>query len=172
MNRTELRSLLEALADKLAARHVRGEVHLAGGAAMLLAYGSDLATGDADALFRPDGPMIDAIREIALEHHLPSTWLNNQASAYFSPHARPVQVVFDHPHLQVMVTPADHLLAMKVMASRSTRDHTDARRLLQILGWNNRAQIVDATTRYFPEEQLGARRRAFIDALLEQSSQR
>lgn len=55
----DLRELFADLAEELSRRKIRGEVHLAGGAAMSLEYNSDLLSGDGDAQFAPDGPMVD-----------------------------------------------------------------------------------------------------------------
>lgn len=50
---------------------------------MLLAYNPDrTATRDIDAVFTPDDPMVDAVRETAVENGWPTTWLNNQAAMY------------------------------------------------------------------------------------------
>lgn len=161
----DFRELFCELASELANRKVRGEVHLAGGAAMSLAYNSDLLSGDADAQFSPDGPMTEAIHAVAAKHGLQRSWLNNQASVYFSPLAPAGRTVFEHPHLSVMVTPADHLAAMKLLASRPTRDRDDLLLLMAHLGWTRRDQLRDAAARYFPHEELGTRQRAMLDSL-------
>ncbi|MCK0441069.1 DUF6036 family nucleotidyltransferase [Gordonia alkaliphila] len=163
----ELMGLFSDLATELRARHIIGNVHLAGGAAMVLAYGSDLTTGDADALFEPDGPMIEAIHSVAAKRNLPRSWMNNQASVYFSRVAVPTMIIFDDPNLRVMVTPAEHLLAMKILAARTVRDRDDALKLMNHLGWTERESAVEAFERYFPDEELDAnpRRKAFVDSL-------
>ena len=80
---SELRRALSALAENLERRRIVGQVHVVGGAAMILAYDQTrTATRDIDGLFSPDGPMIAAIREVAIEQGWPSTWLNNQAASY------------------------------------------------------------------------------------------
>lgn len=160
----DFRSLLAELADELAKRNVRGEVHRAGGAAMSLAYNSDLLSGDADAQFAPDGPMIEAIRAVAAKRGVSSRWMNNQASVHFSPIAKPGETVFDRPHLRVMVTRPDHLAAMKLLASRSTRDRDDLL-LIEYLGWTCKGELVSAANHYFPHEELGTRQRSMLDSL-------
>jgi len=165
MDREELLRLFGALSDVLADKRVVGVVHLAGGAAMMLAYGADLATGDADGLYEPDGPMLDAIRAVADQEGIPRSWMNNQASVYFSKRARPTQVVFETPSLRILVTPADHLLAMKVLAARATRDRDDAVLLVDYLGLSSRQQVRDIVANYFPQEPLGPRQEALIESL-------
>lgn len=165
LDANDLRSLFGDLAQELSRRGVRGEVHLAGGAAMSLEYNSDLLSGDADAQFAPDGPMVEAIHAVAAKRGLARSWLNNQASVYFSALAKPGKTVFEHPHLVVMVTPADHLAAMKLLASRATRDRDDLLLLIDYLGWTRRDELSAALHDYFPHEELGARQRAMLDSL-------
>lgn len=106
-DRTDIRRAVEALAASLERRRVIGDVHVYGGAAMILAYNPHrTATCDIASQFWLDGPMIAAIRETANEYGWPTTWLNNQASGYVARHPGEGDRVFDHPHLQVSVTPA------------------------------------------------------------------
>lgn len=54
-DRELLERAFDLLAKKLARRRVVGELHIFGGAAMVLVYDERAATRDVDALFRPDG---------------------------------------------------------------------------------------------------------------------
>jgi len=98
---------------------------------MLLA--ERLATRDVDALFEPDGHVLDAAREFAAELELPRSWLNDQASSHVSGRAGRGTPVFDHPNLRVMTTPPERPRAMKVRAARAARGADDVRRLLDHL---------------------------------------
>ncbi len=80
-NRTDLQRAFSALAAKLQHRGVVDQVHVVGGAAMLLAYDPRVTTRNIDALFSPDAPMLKAIREVAEEMGWPRTWINNQPAA-------------------------------------------------------------------------------------------
>lgn len=166
LDRAALERAFAALAGKLARRRVIGEVHVFGGAAMVLAYDARRATRDVDALFSPHGPMIEAVREVASELHLPPSWLNNQASSYVSGRAGRGQVVFDHPNLRVMATPAEHLLAMKVRAARATRDADDIGTLLEHLGLDALPDVLALIERFFPGEPLSERSRLLLEDVL------
>jgi len=134
---------------------------------MLLAYNPDRAsTRDIDAPFAPDGPMVTAIREIGNEKHWPSTWLKNQAVVYASRTPGEGPRIFDHPHLQVVATPADHLLAMKTLAARATRDTDDLLFLIGHLSITRRAQVWAIVEQFFPDTPTPARSRALIEDLL------
>lgn len=84
LDRDALRRAFGLLAERLARRGVVGELHVFGGAAMVLAFDARAATRDVDALFEPDDQVLEAAREVAEELGLPRSWLNNQASAYVS----------------------------------------------------------------------------------------
>ncbi|BCI84622.1 hypothetical protein MTY66_62470 (plasmid) [Mycolicibacterium sp. TY66] len=161
----ELLRAFEKLADKLARRNVVGTVHVVGGAAMLLSYGSRVITRDVDALFGPDGPMLAAIREVATDMGWPSTWLNNQASTYVARNPGQGARVFDHPNLQVMTTPPEHLLAMKVLASRSVRDRGDIELLLKRLAIRSPQGVWSIVERYFPGVPIPDRAKLLIEDL-------
>ena len=54
LSHEKLHQAFELLAEQCAKRGVVGEVHVFGGAAMVLAFLSRLATRDVDAIFAPD----------------------------------------------------------------------------------------------------------------------
>lgn len=165
-DRERLREAFDLLAMKLARRGVVGEVHVFGGAAMVLVFDERAATRDVDALFEPDGPMLEAAREVAVELGLPASWLNNQASSYVSGRTGRGTPVYDHPNLRVLTTPPEHLLAMKVRAARAVRDANDLRMLLHSLDIHSLDQVIEIVERYFPDEPLGPRSRQLLEDLL------
>ena len=166
LDRELLRQAFDLLAAKLARRGVVGELHVFGGAAMVLAFDARVATRDVDALFRPDGPVLEAAREVADELGLPRSWLNNQASSYVSGRAGRGTPVYDHPNLRVMTTPPEHLLAMKVRAARAVRDTDDLRLLLRALNLHTLQEVAEIVGRYFPDEPLSERSRQLLEDLL------
>ena len=170
LDRELLRRAFTLLAERLATRGVVGEVHVFGGAAMVLAFDARAATRDVDALFEPDGKVLDAAREVAAELGLPRSWLNNQASRYVSGRAGRGTPVFDHPNLRVMTTPTEHLLAMKVRAARAARDGDDVRLLLTVLDLRDIATVEATVARYFPDEPLSQRSRLLLEDLLDDSA--
>jgi len=83
MNRSDLREALNELAERLDLQHISARVYIVGGAAMVLAYDADRATRDIDAVILDHhGPVIAAVREIGRDRGWPSSWLNEQGSAY------------------------------------------------------------------------------------------
>ena len=74
--------------------------------------------------------------------------------------------VFDHPNLRVMVTPPEHLLAMKVRAARALRDADDIRVLVRELQITRVVQVVKIVKKYFADEPLSARSLELIKEIL------
>lgn len=161
-----LRRAFELLAVHLKRRGIVGEVHVFGGAAMVLAFNSRQATRDVDAVFAPDTYVLEAAREVAIELGLPKSWLNNQASSYVSGVAGRGTPVFDHANLRVMVTPIEHLLAMKVRAARAVRDADDIRVLLSELKITKMSQVIAVVNKYFANEPLSERSSQLLEDIL------
>ncbi len=161
-----LRRAFELLAKHLKRRGVVGEVHVFGGAAMVLAFNSRQAPRDVDAVFAPDTHVLEAAREVADELGLPKSWLNNQASSYVSGVAGRGTPVFDHANLRVMVTPIEHLLAMKVRAARAVRDADDIRVLLNELKITKMSQVIAVVDKYFANEPLSVRSSQLLEDIL------
>jgi hypothetical protein len=168
LDRKTLERAFTLLAEGLARRGVVGEVHVFGGAAMVLAFDARAATRGVDALFQPDGHVLAAASDVARALDLPRSWLNNQASVYVSGVAGLGMPVFDHPNLRVMVTPPEHLLAMKVRAARATRDADDIRLLLDALQLDDIVTVEALIHRYFPDEPLSSRSRMLLEDLLDE----
>jgi hypothetical protein len=171
LDRALLRRAFTLLAENLAERSIVGEIHVFGGAAMVLAFDARAATRDVDALFEPDDHVLQAAWEVAKRLDLPRSWLNNQASSYVSGRAGRGTPVFDHPNLRVMTTPPEHLLAMKVRAARAARDTDDVRLLLRHLRLRNVADVIAIVDRYFPDEPLNERSRLLLEDVLGEANE-
>lgn len=165
-DKQSLNDAFSRLAQHLKVRGVTARVMVFGGAAMIMAYESDVITRDVDSLFSPDGPVLDAVRQVAIEMGWPSSWLNNQASVYVSASPGTGPAVFDHPNLHVSASPADHLLAMKVIAARAARDREDIERLVAHLGISRRREVWEIVSRFFPQHNVSQRSRLLVEDLL------
>lgn len=97
LSHEKLHQAFEFLAEECAKRGVVGEVHVFGGAAMVLAFHSRLATRDVDAIFAPDTEVLEGAWVVAKKLGLPKSWLNNQASSYMSGKVGRGTPVFDRP---------------------------------------------------------------------------
>lgn len=168
LDRERLKRAFDLLAARLKRRRVVGEIHVFDGAAMTLAFDDRPATRDVDALFKAHTAVREAAWAVAEELGLPRSWLNNQASSYVSGRAGRGTPVFDHPNLRVMVTPPEHLLAMKVRAARAARDAEDIRLLLDHLGVRTIQKVEGIVAEFFPDEPLSDRSRQLLEDLVEE----
>ncbi len=127
-----IRALLAELDERLQTRAIAASVYVVGGAAMALAYGRDGVTPDIDAL-ASHREVVEEARAIADRHGLAEHWLNDAAGAWVPPRPRPARRRPTKPGLTVHIAPADHLLAMKLVALRR-KDRPDIRLLIAHLG--------------------------------------
>jgi hypothetical protein len=165
------RRLLDAfgrLGDKLRQRGVVGEIHVVGGAVMVLEHAARDGTHDVDCgEVSPHGEIMRASFEVAAELRLPQAWLNQQASVYV-PADAPWQrsAIFDHPNLRLYAIAPAALLAMKVQAGRAS-DVADIRFLLKLLGLQDRDEVLALVVSVFPDQPLGLRQLDALDDALD-----
>ena len=134
---------------------------------MVLAHGADHSTRDIDAAII-DGyeVVIDEAAHVAKRRGWPTTWINEQATAYMpSPQLRRGEVVIDRPGLVVTAASAEHMLAMKARAARRT-DISDVRRLIALTGLDSVYEIAVLVDAVFPRDPLGERQRDWLRDVL------
>jgi hypothetical protein len=134
-SREKILRLLEALNEELRRMKVRGEVHLAGGAVMCLAFQARDSTRDVDAEFKPSLQIREAALRVAEREGVPDSWLNDAVKIYLSDHGT-FNPYLDLSHLKVFTADARYMLAMKCLAMRvgeGFRDEEDIRYLVRNL---------------------------------------
>ena len=135
--------LLHALDEELAARGTTADVYLVGGAAIALSFDAARTTRDLDAVFVPTTQVRAAAEAVAEANGLAGDWLNDAVKGFVPPGTDAHQkVVFETPHLRVCVAGAEHLLAMKVAASRVEQDRGDLALLVQALGLSSADEAI------------------------------
>ena len=87
---------------------------------MAMAYDGESFTHDIDAVILDSHSAVtSAVREVARRRGWPTSWLNEQASAYVpKSEDRRGRLVFDHPSLRVTAASPERMLAMKTMSAR------------------------------------------------------
>ena len=163
----ELRAALGEVAGRLQRRGLRARIYVVGGAAMVLAYGADRSTRDIDAaVIEGHGPLLEEVRVVARERGWPTTWLNEQATAYMPPAPdRHSTVVLEHPALVVAVASPRHMLAMKARAARAS-DIADVVNLLGRCGNPTAGEVDDLVAAVFAGERLGQRQRGWLEDVI------
>lgn len=153
LSAAEIRALLIELLDRAAAKGIEVDAYLVGGAAMALQLGRDQVTPDVDGLFRPFDAVVRIGAQMADEHGLSPTWVNENARPFI------VLDITDDRHF-VEVTLGRHtirvaspraLLAMK-MARYARKDYVDITALVLALGLTTADEIVDLTMEVLGED--------------------
>ncbi len=165
--RAEILSALDELSKELGRGRQRAHIHMVGGAAMIMLYGRQTVTGNIDeSMAQGHGPVIEAVRKIAVRRGWPSTWLNHQAAMYRpragDPDPRPL---FSSPSLVVLAGSPEYMLAMKLQAARGT-DARDIRRLLNECGVATVQEALTIHDRLFPDRPAGGHQRRMLEMIL------
>lgn len=167
MTAEEITQYLTELNDELRLMDIKGEVSLFGGAVMVLAFKSRIATKDVDAIFQPTAEIRAAVKLIAERNGLLETWLNDGVKGYVVEHSR--NVLFHLPNLTVFIPEPDYLLAMKALAARAdTEDEGDVLTIVGALGLKTAKEVFVIIEKYYPKKQIPPKTQYFIEGLLEQ----
>lgn len=135
MTPTQIRGLLEELADRLNESGVTAGIRVVGGAALSILDSDRRSTADIDAVIVPSGVAESIISLMAAEHDLPDRWLNDAALAYIPPVGlEDWTEVYRSGSVRVSIGSVRMLLAMKLRANRGVRDRDDIDFLLDECG--------------------------------------
>jgi hypothetical protein len=167
MDRSEIESALEELSEVLNERGVNARIYVVGGAAMSLAFRSRYSSEDVDVDEDPTDDVISVAREIAHRRGLRKDWLNLSAKqfipAFKDPEWRPVSRV---GNVEIVAADERAMLAMKMRASRPSRDFEDIKFLLHVCGISRESDAVSLYNEYFPDDPLPKRAFPLLRAAL------
>jgi hypothetical protein len=152
LSKADILRLLHSLNDELRVVDVKGQVNLAGGAVMCLAFDARPSTRDVDASFKPSVAVLDAAVRVAAKAGVRDTWLNDAVKAYMSDRGTFVPFL-ELSHLKVFCASPDYMLAMKCLAMRigeGYRDEEDVRYLVRNLGIRRYDAAEKVLARYYP----------------------
>ena len=167
MDRDEIEALLRQLSERLVQRDLVGEIAIYGGAAMVLAHRSRLATKDVDAVFAPKQEIYHAAAEVAADCNVDTDWLNDAVKGFIS-ERNETSLLLDLPGLKVFVAAPEYLLAMKCMSMRlgkGNSDLEDVRFLMSHLGLQKAEDVLDLVSRYYPEDRIQPKTRFAIEEI-------
>lgn len=143
--KADMSRLFERLNDELAARGIKGELYLVGGAVMCLVFEARESTRDLDAFFRPARAVREAATRVAAALGLDDDWLNDAVKGYLSPKGG-FDDYLELANLRVLTASPEYLLAMKCLAMRlgeEFHDEEDVRFLLRYLNITRYDNAVD-----------------------------
>jgi Nucleotidyltransferase of unknown function (DUF6036) len=168
MDRDEIEAALREVSDDLHRRGVVARVCIVGGAAMVLAFDSRFSTADVDADFSPTEEVVAAVAKVASSRGLPAQWLNDSAKIFIpsfkNPDWRPV---FKVGNVEILTADERTMLAMKMRASRGSRDIEDIRLLLAKCHIQDEGQAHALYNEFFPEDPLPTRAGPLLRRALE-----
>ena len=154
LRRDEILDLLRLLDAELERAGICGELYLAGGAVLCLAFNAGQAPRGIDGFFHPAHTVRAAARRIAEHKGLPEDWLNEAVQSFFR---GDVREHLSSPNLRVLTASSEYLLAMKSLAMRiggELRDREDVRFLLRCLNIERYDAAVKTIARYWPEDKI------------------
>jgi hypothetical protein len=166
LDRPTLLHAFERLDAELAARSVRAELFLVGGAVMCLVHQARPATKDVDGWFTEPQAVRAAAHAVADELGLSEDWLNDAAKGFVPPNAG-YERWQEYPHLTISTVDTETLLAMKCAAARTDADVADIKTLAGVLGLTSSEQILAVVLHYFPEERLPVRSRLLLEEIFD-----
>ena len=146
-DRDTILELLTELGRRLSAKGVTGRLYVVGGAAMALEFDTRRTTRDIDAVLHPPTTVADEAASMATDLGLPPGWLSAAAQP-FIPQPDEDPVSFDVEGLQIAVSSAANLLAMKMAAGRP-QDITDLVVLFRALKIRSPEQAVGIAERMY-----------------------
>ncbi|OQW94021.1 MAG: hypothetical protein BWK79_08035 [Beggiatoa sp. IS2] len=152
-NQEDILRALIRLGELASNAHHSVELLITGGALMVLAYQSRLATKDVDALIlSPQAVLVRKwIQQVAREQELPEDWLNDAVKPFLVT-ISPGPVVFQATGLTVKSPLPEQMLAMKLAAWRDEGDILDAARILQELDSSlSQAEVWALCVPYLPK---------------------
>ena len=153
LGREEIRSLLDELARRLAAKDCTAIIYVVGGAAIALELDSRRSTHDIDAVFEPATTVRAEADVMAQEHGLAPDWLNDAVRAFVPPRSETIHpaVLEQRGGVSIVIAPLEHLLAMKMAAFRAS-DMADLRTLFSALRIDNASAAADLCRRVYGED--------------------
>ena len=170
LDRHALVGALRDLVGRLRDLGIVAGIRLVGAAAIALEYDHERsATRDVDAYLHPAAPILEVVAEIAGERGWKSDWLNTNAVMFQSHHDDPATdwpVVIHEGDVTVAVASAQLLLAMKLFASRGSRDAEDIATLLSACDVRSVEEAQAIFDRYYPDEEIKQRGRRVVEAWL------
>lgn len=168
LSRDDILRLLDSLNLELGQAGIRGDVYLAGGAVMCLAFKARNSTRDIDALCRPSAEIREAVLRVARKEGLSDQWLNDAVKGYLSDEGT-FDMFLDLSNLRVFCADARYMLAMKCLAMRMGEgfsDEADIRYLLHHLSITRYEDALAIIEKYYALDKIPAPAIAALKELL------
>ena len=170
MTPAKLEFALTELATLLNTANIEADFYLVGGAAMSIGYMPDRRmTNDVDAKVKNFDSIQPFVIQIAKQHGLANDWINTAVSKLISQMAGDVDWVLwtTCGGVRYYIAGPELLLAMKVAASRPSKDAIDIAKLIEHLEISSVAHVEYLFEKYFPGEVLPQKASRLLSVLLD-----
>ncbi len=137
LDKEEILHYLSLVNEELKSLDIHGEILVAGGASMCLAFSARSSTKDIYAIYEPRSIINDIAGKIARDKKLPESWLNDSVKGFINAKAYEKKILLNtFSNLKLFSVMPEYLLAMKLMSSRmeSETDKSDIIFLMKHLG--------------------------------------
>ncbi|MHB1782800.1 MAG: hypothetical protein ACYCTE_08935 [Acidimicrobiales bacterium] len=173
LSREQILAALSEIAEQLATSGVRGYVHVVGGAAIVLRYGTRELTQDVDAAFYPAHAVRAVATVVARRRGFDAEWLNDGAKAFLPLGTEQPEwlSIVRAGGFEVAIADPRCTLAMKIRASRARRDESDIETLLGACGVTSVAEALEIYEAYYPEDPLKPQAVPLLDGVLARRQQ-
>lgn len=150
-----MQMLLLKINDKLAAKGIRGEIGLYGGAVMCIAFNARESTHDIDAVFNPKYNIYQAAKELAEEYSLPEDWLNDSVKGFISENNE-LNLVTSLSNLAIYMASPQYMFAMKAVSCRTEHiaEIQYIKFLIRYLGIATTEQALAVIAKYYPSNRV------------------
>jgi hypothetical protein len=168
LSRDDILRLLDLLNVELRRADIQGDIHVAGGAVMCLAFKARDSTRDIDALCKPSIEIREAVLRVAHNEGLTDQWLNDAVKGYLSDNGT-FNTFLELSNLRVFCADAKYMLAMKCLAMRMGEgfsDEADVRYLLHNLGIQRYEDALSIIEKYYPLDKFPPQAIAALKELL------
>ncbi len=171
LTKEEILASFERVNEELKKLDLYGEILMAGGASMCLAFSARSATKDIDAIYEPKAVINEIAIKIAEEKGLPKTWLNDSVKGFMNKSAVEKKMhLKSYSHLKIYSVLPEYLLAMKLMASRmdSETDKKDIVFLMKYLEIDTGEKARQILESIFKTEYILPKTRYVIEECIEE----
>jgi len=133
LEKEEILKNFELINEELKLIDVHGEILIAGGASMCIAFSARPSTKDIDAVYEPKSIINDIAVKIALQKGMPISWLNDSVKGFMNQKAYEKKMFLkNYSNLKLYLVLPEYLLAMKLMSSR-VESETDIKDIIFLM---------------------------------------
>jgi hypothetical protein len=153
LTRDDILHYFELLNEELKKSGEFGEIIIAGGAALALAYSARESTYDIDAIFEPKESFNRMIKKIAEENDIADDWLNDGIKGFFTAEMK-YNEILSFTNLRISSMDAETMLALKLTSARSlSKDMEDSIFLMKHLNIQSEDKLFEIIDKYIPKHR-------------------